>query len=119
MYKLCFYVPEAQLEQVKHALFKIGAGRIGHYEHCCWQILGEGQFKPLEGAKPFVGSEGNIHKLLEYKVEMVVDDGLIKSVVKELKRVHPYEEPAYEVYKLASLPALDEDFPEIVDLPIE
>jgi len=102
MYKLCFYVPEAHLEQVKLALFKKGAGRIGQYDHCCWQILGEGQFKPLDGANPFVGSKGVIHRLPEYKVEMVVDDRLINCVVKELKQVHPYEEPAYEIYKLAS-----------------
>jgi len=102
MYKLCFYVPEAQLEDVKNALFGKGAGRVGQYDHCCWQVLGEGQFKPLEGATPFVGSVDEIHKLPEYKVEMVVEDGLITKVVEELKRVHPYEEVAYEVYELAS-----------------
>jgi len=79
-----------------------GAGRVGQYDHCCWQVLGEGQFKPLEGANPFVGSEGEIHRLPEYKVEMVVDDGLIADVVEELKRVHPYEEVAYEAYELAA-----------------
>jgi len=100
MYKLCFYVPEAQLEEVKNALFEKGAGRVGQYDHCCWQVLGEGQFKPLEGATPFVGSVNVIHKLPEYKVEMVVEDELITLVIKELLRTHPYEEPAYEVCKL-------------------
>jgi len=89
MYKLCFYVPEEYLEPVKNALFEKCAGRVGQYDHCCWQVLGEGQFRPLEGAKPYVGSEGEIQKLPEYKVEMVVDDGLIADVVEELKRVHP------------------------------
>jgi len=102
MYKLCFYVPEEHLEEVKNALFEKGAGRVGQYDHCCWQVLGEGQFRPLEGASPYVGSEGEIHRLPEYKVEMVVDDGSIADVVEELKRVHPYEEVAYEVYELAS-----------------
>ncbi len=47
MYKICFYVPESHLEKVKEALFATGAGRIGDYDHCCWQTRGTGQFRPL------------------------------------------------------------------------
>jgi len=102
MYKLCFYIPVDHLEKVKNALFKKGAGKIGEYENCCWQVLGEGQFRPLDGANPFIGTRNEIHKVAEYKVEMVVDDRLIISVIKEFLLTHPYEEPAYEVYKLVS-----------------
>jgi len=102
MHKLCFYVPVEHLEEVKNALFKKGAGKIGQYDCCSWQVLGEGQFRPLEGANPFIGLKNEIHKVAEYKVEMVVDDKLISSIVKALLLSHPYEEPAYEIYKLIS-----------------
>ena len=100
MYKLCFYVPASHLEQVKQAIFAAGAGRIGAYDQCAWQVLGEGQFRPLAGSQPFIGATGQIEKVPEYKVEVVCADALIASVVQQLKRAHPYEEPAYQVWKL-------------------
>lgn len=100
MYKLCVYVPASHLEQVKQALFDAGAGRIGDYDSCCWQVLGQGQFRPLAGADPFIGSQGNIETVEEYKVELVCDNALIVAVVAALKQAHPYEEPAYQVWKL-------------------
>jgi len=103
MYKLCFFVPQSHLEQVKLALFEKGAGRIGDYDCCSWQVLGEGQFRALDGAKPFLGEINRIEKVAEYKVEMVVADDLIVEIVQELKYTHPYEEPAYEVYQMLSL----------------
>lgn len=103
MYKLCFFVPEESLEQVKQALFAAGAGRIGDYDSCCWQVLGQGQFRPLEGSNPHIGSVNAVERLAEWKVEMVCEDALIRQAVAELKRSHPYEEVAYEVYQLADL----------------
>ena len=103
MFKLCFFIPETHIEQVKNALFNKGAGRIGQYDCCSWQVLGEGQFRPLKGSQPFLGKESHIEKVAEYKVEMVCEDHLIEDVVKELRKTHPYEEPAYEVYQLYSL----------------
>lgn len=100
MFKLCFFIPETHVEQVKNALFNKGAGRIGQYDHCSWQVLGEGQFRPLKGSQPFLGKENQVEKIVEYKVEMVCEDDLIEDVVKELKKTHPYEEPAYEIYQL-------------------
>jgi hypothetical protein len=100
MYKLNFYVPESHVEQVKEALFDKGAGRIGQYDRCSWQVLGEGQFRPLEGSNPFLGTQNQIEKVMEYKVEMVCENDIVAEVVKELIEAHPYEEPAYEVYIL-------------------
>lgn len=100
MYKLCFYVPETHLEIVKDAVFAAGAGQIGDYDHCCWQVLGQGQFRPLEGSNPFLGQRGWIEQVSEYKVEMVCDDYLIEAVMDALYAAHPYEEPAYDVIKL-------------------
>jgi len=103
MYKLCFYVPKSHLDIVKSAVFHAGAGRIGDYDQCCWQTKGEGQFRPLDGSNPFVGELGAIETVEEFKVEMVCDDEFIENVIKTLKDTHPYEEPAYDVWKLAEL----------------
>jgi len=103
MYKVCFFVPETHVEAVKEALFAQGAGKIGDYDHCSWQTLGAGQFKPLQGSQPFLGNRGEITRLAEYKVEMVCAEKLIKSVVSALLLAHPYQEPAYEVYKILTV----------------
>ena len=57
MYLLFFLVPETHLELTKNALFAVGAGSIGHYSHCAWQTLGEGQFMPLSGSDAFIGEK--------------------------------------------------------------
>ena len=101
MYKLCFFVPESHLEPVKQAVFAAGGGRIGDYEHCCWQVLGQGQFRPGPGADPFIGLAGKLERVAEYRVELVCEDDLIAGVVTALKAAHPYEEPAYDVLRLA------------------
>lgn len=98
MYKLCFFVPESHLEPVKSALFALGAGKIGHYDCCAWQVAGQGQFRALEGSVPFIGQHGVVASVDEYRVEMVVSDELIASVVETLVEVHPYEVPAYEYW---------------------
>lgn len=100
MYKICVYVPVSHLEAVKQALFNAGAGRIGDYDRCCWQVVGQGQFRPLAGADPFIGPRGQIETVEEYKVELVCYDALVAVAIAALKRAHPYEEPAYQVWKL-------------------
>lgn len=103
MYKICLYVPETHLESVKAALFAAGAGRIGRYEACSWQVRGEGQFRPQEGAKPFLGQVGQVEVVAEYKVELVCADDYIAAAIRALREAHPYEEPAYDVVKLLDL----------------
>ncbi|WP_062383403.1 Nif3-like dinuclear metal center hexameric protein [Pseudomonas abietaniphila] len=103
MYKLAFFVPPSHVEQVKRAVFAAGAGRIGAYDFCSWQVLGHGQFRPLDGSQPFIGQTGEIEHVEEWKVELVVDDALIQQAVAALKDSHPYETPAYDVWKLADI----------------
>ena len=100
MYKLCFYVPESHLEGVKNACFTQGAGRIGNYRCCAWQVLGQGQFMPMTGSKPYLGAENQIERANEYCVEMVCTDELIHDVIAALKDAHPYEEPAYQAWRI-------------------
>lgn len=103
MYKLCFYVPESHLDTVKQAVFAAGAGKIGNYDSCCWQVLGLGQYRPLAGSEPFLGQLGLLQSVSEWKVELVVADELIHDSVKALKRAHPYETPAFEVWRLSDM----------------
>lgn len=103
MYKLCFYVPETHVELVKNALFEQGAGKIGQYDCCAWQVLGSGQFRPLQGSQPFLGENNKLTKVAEYKVEMVCEGLLIKQLVKTLLQTHPYQQPAYDITKILTL----------------
>ena len=100
MYKLAFFVPVDEADPVKEAVFHSGAGRIGDYEACCFQTRGTGQFRPLDGAAPHIGKVGDLERVEELKVELVCRDDLIRDAVAALKAAHPYEEPAYEVWKL-------------------
>ena len=101
MYKLAFFVPASHVATVKTAVFAAGGGRIGHYDHCAWQVLGQGQFRALDASQPFIGHVGQVEVVEEWKVELVGADELIVAVVAALKLSHPYETPAYEVWQLA------------------
>ena len=96
-YTLIFYVPESHLEQVKTALFAAGAGRQGDYQHCCWQVLGQGQFQPMAGANPFIGEPDKLEQLPEWRVEMLVSQEALSAVMRAFRQTHPYEEPAFSV----------------------
>ncbi len=100
MYKFCYFVPETHLAQTKASVFAAGGGRIGDYDSCAWETLGQGQFRPLAGSNPHLGTQGEVEKVDEYKVELVCADHLVEAVVAAMKRAHPYEEPAYEVYRM-------------------
>lgn len=100
MYHLYFYVPSEQLEEVKEALFQAGAGRIGNYDHCCWQVQGQGQFRPLEGSNPSIGSQNEVETLEEYRVEMVCSEEVLQPALKALLESHPYEEVAHGYYEI-------------------
>lgn len=103
MYKLNFFVPSDDKERVKEALFAVGAGRYENYEYCCFETLGIGQFKPINKANPHIGTLEKLEIVEEYKVEMICSDNLIKEAIKVLKKTHPYEEVAYEVFKMEEL----------------
>jgi hypothetical protein len=100
MYKLTAYIPESHLEAVKEALFAAGAGRYAAYDRCCWQVLGQGQFRPLEGSAPFVGQTGVEERVAEYRVELICEDSAVPAVARALRTTHPYEEPAFDFIKI-------------------
>ncbi|ENX43917.1 NGG1p interacting factor NIF3 [Acinetobacter sp. IRS14] len=100
MLKLIYYVPESHLESTKQAIFSAGAGGIGNYEHCAWQVKGIGQFKPVKGADPYIGELGELEQVDEWRVETIVIEENAKTVAKALKASHPYEEPAFEFIQI-------------------
>ncbi len=102
-YKLVVYIPETHTETVKAAMFNAGAGRQGNYDQCCWQVKGQGQFRPLPGSQAFIGEQGRLETLSEYRVEMLCDEHCLSDVVDALKLSHPYDEPAFDVIELKTI----------------
>ncbi|MCA0894364.1 Nif3-like dinuclear metal center hexameric protein [Microbulbifer agarilyticus] len=100
MFKLCIYVPETHLEPLKDAIFDAGAGRIGDYDRCCWQVLGTGQFRPLDESQPFIGQRGQVEQVAEFRVETVCADDVVDEVLVAMRRAHPYEEVAFDLWRL-------------------
>jgi len=98
--KLVTFVPEQHAMEVRNALFEAGAGVIGNYDSCSYNLLGEGTFKAGESADPFVGEKGTIHFEKEVRVETIMPKYLKGRVVTALKEAHPYDEVAYDLYPL-------------------
>lgn len=103
--KWAVMVPAADAGAVRAGMFAAGAGRIGDYDRCSWSIEGDGQFRPLDGADPAIGSVGALEHVRELRVEMVAERSLRERVRSALSASHPYEEPAYDLFELAAEPA--------------
>lgn len=102
LHKLVFFVPATHKEAVKAAVFAAGAGRIGAYSQCCWEVLGQGQFLPEVDATPFLGQPETLERVAEWRIEMVCAQTTLQAVVAALKAAHPYETPAWECWPLAN-----------------
>ncbi|WP_053219149.1 Nif3-like dinuclear metal center hexameric protein [Virgibacillus senegalensis] len=96
--KLAVYVPEAYTDKVRKAIGNLGAGHIGNYSHCSFRVKGEGTFKPLDGTDPFIGSQGELSRVDEERLETILPESKLAGVIEAIKRAHPYEEPAYDLY---------------------
>jgi hypothetical protein len=93
-------VPAEALDATRSAVFDAGAGRIGDYEHCSWYTAGTGTFFGGEETDPALGERGREERVPELRVETVVPVERLGEVVAALRRAHPYEEPAFDVYPL-------------------
>ena len=98
--KLVWFVPESALDATREAVFAAGAGRIGDYERCSWYAAGTGTFLGGDETSPALGERGREERVSELRVETVVPAGRLEDVVAALRRAHPYEEPAFDVYPL-------------------
>jgi len=100
LFKLVVFVPVSHVEEVRNALCNAGAGWIGNYSDCSFMTEGTGTFKPLDGSNPYIGKQGNIEKVSEYRLETVVPEKVLKRVIEAMLSAHPYEEVAYDIYPL-------------------
>ncbi|MBK7433974.1 MAG: Nif3-like dinuclear metal center hexameric protein [Chitinophagaceae bacterium] len=98
--KLFTYVPSAQLDEVRNALFDAGGGQVGHYAECSFTSPGEGSFKGGEDSNPFVGTPGIRHYEAEQKLEIIFEAWKEKKILNALIKAHPYEEVAYDIISL-------------------
>jgi hypothetical protein len=99
-YKIVVYVPDSHGDAVRQALGEAGAGRIGNYAHCSFTAKGVGRFLPLAGASPAIGAVGRLEQVEEQRIETVCAEARLREVLTAIRRVHPYEEPAIDVYPL-------------------
>jgi dinuclear metal center YbgI/SA1388 family protein len=98
--QLVTYAPEKDAETVRNALFSAGAGQIGKYAECSFNVLGTGTFKALEGAEPYVGKIGERHREKEERISVIFPKHLQNQILQKLFEAHPYEEVAYEILEL-------------------
>jgi len=105
MDKIVVYVPVAETQAMIDALAAAGAGVIGEYERCAWSATGEGTFRPLAGADPVLGRVGEIERVTEDRVEMVLPRHRRRAVIEAVRAAHSYEEPAFDLFELAVLPS--------------
>lgn len=101
--KLVVFVPMENVEDVRQAMFDAGAGVIGDYDECSYNLMGEGTFKPGEGTNPHVGEKGSRHVEKEVRVEVVVPSYKLTGVLESMKAAHPYEEVAFDVYSIENV----------------
>ncbi|MFA6435737.1 MAG: hypothetical protein WCW30_01170 [Candidatus Gracilibacteria bacterium] len=98
--KIVVYVPGSHADAIREALAKAGAGHIGNYDCCSFSVKGIGRFRGLEGTNPFIGTPGKLEEVEEERIETVCREKDLKKILGAVKKVHPYEEPAIDVFAL-------------------
>lgn len=102
--KLVVFIPHAAVDRVSEALYAAGAGRIGAYERCGYHLHGEGTFFGTDSTNPAVGQKGVFERVAETRLETVCPKARLAEVIAALRRTHPYEEPAFDIYPLETAP---------------
>lgn len=98
--KIVVFTPVSHSDEIRRALAEAGAGHIGNYDFCSFTSVGTGRFRGLDGSKPFIGKPGNIEEVREEKIEVICPSELLNKILESVRSVHPYEEPAIDVYPL-------------------
>ena len=101
--KIVVFVPIEAAAQVEKAMCDAGAGRLGNYDNCTYSMIGEGHYRPLDGAEPWAGNVGDIHHEPEIRLEVLVNKALCGKVVAAMLKAHPYEEPAFDIIALENV----------------
>lgn len=98
--KIIVYVPSSHAGEIRKILAKNGAGHIGNYDYCSFAVKGIGRYRGGKGTTPFIGQPGKIEEVEEERIETICPWEKLESVLSAIKRVHPYEEPAIDIYPL-------------------
>jgi len=101
--KIVVFVPESHTNVVREAIGKAGAGKIGNYTFCSFSSKGVGRFRPEEGAHPTIGEVGKLEMVPEERIEVACSREILSDVVAAIKKVHPYEEVALDVYPIEEI----------------
>lgn len=99
-HKIVVYVPLANADEVRDAIGKAGGGKLGKYSFCSFSTSGVGRFKPEEGANPHIGEIGKLERVEEERIEVTCNTDVIGNVIAAIKRAHPYEEIAMDIWPL-------------------
>ncbi len=98
--KLVVTVPETHADIVREVIGKAGGGKIGNYSFCSFSVKGIGRFKPEQGANPAIGNVGKMESVDEERIEITCSRVLVPEIVREIKKVHPYEEVTIDIYSI-------------------
>lgn len=98
--KIVVFVPLTHIDIVRQAMGDAGVGVIGNYSHCTFSSKGYGRYKPMEGANPTIGEVGKFEEVEEERIETMCPKNKAKEVIEAIKKVHPYEEVALDIYPL-------------------
>lgn len=101
--KLVVYVPQTHLEQVRIAIANAGGGKVGNYDNCMFITSGIGTYRPLKGSKPHQGEIGSLERLGEARIETTVAAEKANEIMAAVRKVHPYEEPVIDIYRLENV----------------
>lgn len=100
LYKLVVFVPKDHHQNVLDAILHAGAGWIGNYSHCSFNLEGYGTFMPREGTDPYLGQQGKLERAEEVRIETIITDSVRNKVIQAMLKKHPYEEVAYDLYPM-------------------
>ena len=98
--KIVIYTPTTHADQVRATLAEAGAGHIGNYDSCSFSTKGTGRFRPLEGSDPHIGEQNKLEQVEEERIETICPQAKAAEIITKVKEVHPYDEPAIDVYPL-------------------
>ena len=101
--KIVVFVPETHADVVREVMGRAGASQIGNYSFCSFSSKGKGRYKPEEGADPHIGKVGKFEEVDEERIETICPREKLGQVIAAIKKVHPYDEVALDVYPLEDI----------------
>ena len=101
--KVVVTVPENDADKLREAIGKADGGVIGNYTHCSFSFKGAGRFKPESGASPTIGEVGKLEEVNEERIEITCELDKLDNLIKAIRKVHPYEEPAIDIYPMLQI----------------